>query len=405
MFSQLHKTLRIEFEHRVYFTRKVFAPENSLVRNVIAPVPPKEGSVKVLLVLDSHLVSARSALPGEIDAYFRTHAESIRMVCPPLILPGGEAVKQNDEGVRRIYALVAKHSLCRHSCIIAAGGGAILDATGFAAATAHRGIRHVRLPTTTLSQADGGVGVKNGINLFGKKNFIGTFLPPTAIINDFTFLETLPPRQKRAGYVEAVKVALIRDAAFFGKIEEDCESLAAFEPEAMEPLIERCAALHVEHIAEGGDPFETGSARPLDFGHWAAHKLEQISSFRLSHGEAVAMGIAMDVVYAEMMGYLSPADRDRILALLQNLGFALFAPEMKILGDDGKFLLPGGLEEFREHLGGKLTITLLRGIGEGFEIHHMNKAVVEEAIAFLEERDNENASLTSSRTGPGSPRS
>jgi len=205
--------------------------------------------------------------------------------------------------------------------------------------------------------------------------------------------------------VEAVKVALIRDAAFFGRIEEDCESLAAFEPEAMAPLIERCAALHVEHIAEGGDPFETGSARPLDFGHWAAHKLEQISSFRLSHGEAVAMGIALDVVYAEKMGYLSPADRDRILALLQNLGFALFAPEMKIPGDDGKFLLPDGLEEFREHLGGKLTITLLRGIGEGFEIHHMNKAVVEEAIAFLEERDNQNASLTSSRTGTGSPRS
>ena len=95
------------------------------------------------------------------------------------------------------------------------GGGAVLDMVSFAAAIAHRGIRVVRFPTTVLAQADSGVGVKNSINLFGKKNFVGTFVPPFAVINDFDFLETLEPRDRIAGVVEAVKVALLKDAAFF----------------------------------------------------------------------------------------------------------------------------------------------------------------------------------------------
>ena len=113
------------------------------------------------------------------------------------------------------------------------GGGALLDLAGLAAATAHRGVRHIRIPTTTLSQCDSGVGVKNGINAFGKKNFIGTFAPPFAVINDFDLLASLPARDKRAGYVEAVKVALIRDSAFFNQIERDADKLAAFDADAV----------------------------------------------------------------------------------------------------------------------------------------------------------------------------
>src|SRR5262249_47001338 len=156
-----------------------------------------------------------------------------------------------------------------------------------AAATAHRGIRLVRVPTTTLSQCDSGVGVKNGINAFNKKNFIGTFAPPFAVINDFQLLTTLGPRDKRAGYAEAVKVACVRDAPFFEALEHDARSLDEFEPHAMRRLIRRCAEIHINHIVNGGDPFESGSARPLDFGHWAAHKLEHLSDFRIRHGEAV----------------------------------------------------------------------------------------------------------------------
>src|SRR5205823_11964169 len=191
---------------------------------------------------------------------------------------------------------------------------------GFAAATAHRGVRHVRIPTTTLSQADSGVGVKNGINAFGKKNFIGTFSVPFAVINDFEMLGSLPPRDKRAGYIEAVKVACIRDPDFFAAIEQDASRLREFEPGSMERLIHRCAELHVQHIATSGDPFEFGSARPLDFGHWAAHKLEQLSEYKIRHGEAVAIGIALDTIYSRKLGHLDAASAARVLDLLEALG-------------------------------------------------------------------------------------
>jgi 3-dehydroquinate synthase len=270
--------------------------------------------------------------------------------------------------------------------LVAIGGGALLDVAGFAAATAHRGVRLVRLPTTTLSQADSGVGIKNGLNAFGQKNFMGTFAPPFAVINDFNLLATLPPLDKRAGYAEAVKVACIRDAAFFDDIEASAEQLSAFHPPALKRLIYRCAELHLDHIATCGDPFETGSARPLDFGHWAAHKLEMLTRSRLSHGEAVAIGIALDVVYARRLGWLDARSADRILNLLERLGFTLFVGEL-LNGDScSHYSILGGLEEFREHLGGDLTVTLLRGIGHAEETHEMQPALILEAVQELRQR-------------------
>jgi 3-dehydroquinate synthase len=257
---------------------------------------------------------------------------------------------------------------------------------GLAAATAHRGLRHIRIPSTTLSQDDSGVGVKNGINAFGKKNFIGTFSPPFAVLNDFDLLESLAPRDKRAGYVEAVKVALIRDAAFFDTIEKNAARLREFDPDAMAELIYRCAELHVDHIASSGDPFEFGSARPLDFGHWAAHKLEQLSEYKIRHGEAVAIGIAVDVIYARLSHLLDSAAAERILQLLENLGFELFANELMHVNSTGSFMLLEGLEEFREHLGGELTITLVERIGRGIEVHALDLSLVMRAIQELHQR-------------------
>jgi 3-dehydroquinate synthase len=257
---------------------------------------------------------------------------------------------------------------------------------GFAAATAHRGIRHIRIPTTTLSQADSGVGVKNGINAFGKKNFVGTFAPPFAVINDFQLLNSLSPRDKRAGYVEAVKVALIRDRQFFEMIERDAIPLRDFDPAAMRGLIRRCAELHLEHISTSGDPFEFGTARPLDFGHWAAHKLEQLSEYQIRHGEAVAIGIALDVIYARLMNYLDAASTERVLQLLETLGFELFASELLHVNSQNGLLILDGLEEFREHLGGELTITLINQLGKGFETHEMHLAKVVEALYELKQR-------------------
>ncbi len=384
----IERTIEVKWRHQVHFTEGVFSPGNTVLRDILADGRPAPFGrpAKAIVVIDESLAHAMPSLVPNLEAYFKTHADTLRLVAPPVLLLGGEAVKNAYFRVSEIHALIDRHHVDRHNYVIAVGGGALLDMVGLAAATAHRGVRHVRIPTTTLAQDDSGVGVKNGINAFGKKNFIGTFAPPFAVINDFTLLATLGARDKRAGYVEAVKVACIRDARFFDAIERDADALAAFEPEAMKRLIRRSAELHLDHIATSGDAFEMGSARPLDFGHWAAHKLEQLSEYRLRHGEAVAVGVALDVVYARLRDMLPPAEAERILALLERLGFELFSQELVHADDDGQLLVVAGLEEFREHLGGELTITLLRTIGRGCEVNEMDLPLVARAIEELRER-------------------
>ena len=386
--STIERTIEVRWRHQVHFTHQVFAPENAVLADVLTgghPAPFGRRS-KVLVILDESLATARTDLVRSIDAYFAIRLEVLQLVAPAVLMVGGETVKNAFFRVSEVHSLIDRYHIDRHDYVIAIGGGAILDMVGLAAATAHRGVRLIRVPSTTLAQDDSGVGVKNGINAFGKKNFIGTFAPPHAVINDFQLLETLSPRDKRAGYVEAVKVACIRDGEFFGQIEQDCDRLAGFEPAAMQRLIYRSAELHLNHIASGGDPFEMGSARPLDFGHWAAHKLEQLSEYRLRHGEAVAVGIALDVIYARMKGFLSATHSERVLTLLERLGFELFASELLHTDEHGQLLVVAGLEEFREHLGGELTITLLTDIGHGFEVHDMTMPVVVQAIHELQER-------------------
>jgi 3-dehydroquinate synthase len=382
--SYIERTIQVSYRHRVYFTREMFSPGNDLLRQVLS-LDKSNAVARTLVVVDEMLALARPSLVKAIETYFEQRPD-LKLVCAPMILEGGERAKNSYFHVSEIQSHVEKHHIDRHSYIIAIGGGALLDVVGLAAATAHRGVRHIRIPTTTLSQDDSGVGVKNGINAFGKKNFIGTFAPPFAVINDFDLLDSLPARDKRAGYVEAVKVALIRDSAFFNQIERDAANLAAFEPEAMQRLIFRSAELHMTHIATSGDPFEFGSARPLDFGHWAAHKLEQISDYRIRHGEAVAIGIALDVIYSRNMGFLDSVSAERILRLLEQLGFELFANELLHEDSSGDLVVLKGLEEFREHLGGQLTITLLQGVGRGFEVHEMESHAVLAAIRELHER-------------------
>jgi 3-dehydroquinate synthase len=375
----LERTITVSFVHRIYFTRSAFLPQNPLLAEILTPG-------KALVVVDREVARAFPKLPDQITAYFTDESCPARLVALPMLAPGGEAVKNSRDLVEELYRQIEQHRIDRHSYLIAIGGGALLDAAGFAAATAHRGVRHIRLPTTSLSQADGGVGVKNGLNAFGKKNFIGTFAPPFAVINDSDFLEPLPAPEKRAGLIEAIKVALIRDAAFCAEIERSADALARFESAALETVIRRCAELHFGHIAGSGDPFELGSARPLDFGHWAAHKLEQMSGFSLSHGAAVACGIALDIVYSRNADMLSREAAERILTLIQKLGFSLFDPLMTQTGPDGKWLLLDGLQEFREHLGGELTVTLLRNIGHGEEVHAIDAALMRESILELEQR-------------------
>jgi 3-dehydroquinate synthase len=378
----IQQSVQMTFQYPVHFTTGLFTPGNPLLRDVLATGDSDEPA-KALCVIDRGVVISHPGLLDAINAFFRAPGVAVTLVAPPIIVPGGEAVKNDPAHVTAIHRAIDAYGIDRHSYILAIGGGAVLDMVGYAAATAHRGIRLVRVPTTVLSQNDSGVGVKNGVNAFGKKNFLGTFAPPYAVLNDFAFLTTLDDRDWRAGIAEAIKVALLKDPAFFAFLEDQAAALVHRDIAAMQWLIYRCAQLHLEHIATSGDPFELGSSRPLDFGHWAAHKLEQLSNYELRHGEAVAVGIALDATYAHLAGLLSQPEWRRILDLIAAARLPLDAPALDLRGADGRRAVLDGLTEFREHLGGRLTIMLLEGIGRGVEVHAMDEERIEASIARL----------------------
>ena len=376
----------VSYEYPVAFTRGLFRGANALLADTLTRREP-ERRHRCLTFVDDGVLAADPGLPRRIEAYAAAHGERMELVAPAIPVGGGERVKTDPAHLAAVQDAIHAHRIDRHSYVIAVGGGAVLDAVGLAAATAHRGVRHVRVPTTVLAQNDSGVGVKNAVNFHGVKNYTGTFAPPWAVLNDFDFLAALPPRERRAGVAEAVKVALIRDRAFFEWLEAQAPRLAAFEPAAEERMIRRCAELHMRQIAHGGDPFETGSARPLDFGHWSAHKLEALTGHEVRHGEAVASGVALDARYSVLAGLLPEGEDERVAALLERLGFRLFHPALRAAAPGGRPALLAGLDEFREHLGGELTITLLEGIGVGREVHAIDPGLVARALDWLAARE------------------
>ena len=382
----IRQDITVPFRFPVHFTTHAFAASNPVLRDVVADGHGLTPS-RMLFVVDDGVVRHHPQVIGGIEEYCRHHQDVLELAAPVVVVPGGETVKNDPRHVTDLHRVMHDAALCRHSYVVAVGGGAVLDAVGYAAATAHRGIRMIRVATTVLAQDDSAVGVKNGINAFGKKNYLGTFAPPFAVINDFGFLPTLSDRDWRGGLAEAVKAALIRDRAFFDFLEQHAAALTGRDLSVTEHVIRRSAEIHLAHIATGGDPFESGSSRPLDFGHWAAHKLEQLTANRLGHGEAVGIGIALDTTYAYLTGLLPEADWRRILALLRALGLDLYAPELgdRVQFPDDPACVLRGLDEFREHLGGRLTIMLLRAIGQPVDVHEIRRDDMIRSIELLKE--------------------
>jgi 3-dehydroquinate synthase len=387
-FKSLQQSVVVQFDYAVHFTRGLLEVHNPLLAEVLTAEKTAQ-PVAMIVVIDGGLLTAQPDLPEQVIAYAEEYSASICLRALPLIVIGGEAAKNDPAWVEQIQQLISEVGLCRHSYVVVIGGGAVLDMVGYATATAHRGVRLIRVPTTVLAQDDSGVGVKNGVNAFGKKNFLGTFAPPYAVINDADFLLALSQRDWIAGVVEAVKVSLLRDADFFRFIETNAKALVKRDLSVMQQVIYRSCQHHLNHIGGYGDPFEMGSSRPLDFGHWAAHRLEHLTHYRLRHGEAVAIGIALDSTYAYFAGLLPEIDWVRILNTLQALGFALYVPELGAFSEEPEHRQSvfRGLTEFREHLGGELTLMLLANIGSGVEVHQVEVALYQQAIAYLKALD------------------
>lgn len=379
--EQLSVRFSVEHTYAVHFTNKVFDPENLILARTACRVL-KSTNTTLLFIIDQGVLDNHPELTERISNYCRVHRLASHLKI--LSLPGGEAAKTQQQ-VERLHREMLRLRIDRQSLIVAIGGGAVLDSAGYAATTFHRGVQLIRMPTTVLAQNDAGIGVKNGINAYGIKNLIGCFSPPSEVINDSHWLATLPDRDFRSGFSEAVKVALIRDGRFYQWLQDNADRLNARDDEACHYLIKRCAELHLHQISRGGDPFEKGSSRPLDYGHWAAHKLESLSEYQLSHGEAVAIGMVLDAVYACEMKILSQDDLFSIIDLLGRLGFLLWHPALVLASAQGENLLLAGLEEFRQHLGGKLCITMLTGLGTAIEVDEIDHGGMLQAIRYLQQ--------------------
>lgn len=370
----LDYTITVSMPYRVCFTHDVFSPSNS----ILADLMPNKATAQVLVMLEADLPATQPMLEENIIMYGRHHGLAIQV----MFFDGGEKAKDEFDPLGERLACIVGVGIDRHSYVVAVGGGAHLDVIGFAAATAHRGVRLIRVPTTTLSQADSGVGVKCGINYCGQKNYLGSFVVPWATIVDFNFLHSQPSALKRAGLAEVLKVALVADGKLFDWIEQHAEALADGEPATLEYAVEQSACLHAHHIAKGGDPFELGTSRPLDFGHWSAHYLESMSSYLVSHAEAVSVGMALDIAYSVRIGWLDAVVAQRIYAVMRRLQLPICHLIMDVReGTD--YAVLGGLDAFREHLGGELTILLLEDVGKGRDATDVDRELMSACIADM----------------------
>ena len=368
----------VEFTHRLRFTHDLFGSD---AHTLIELLDAADGQApKVQFWLDEQVSLANPELKHSIQRFCSRYPEAVQVTGNIQVVPGGEDVKNDIHVIERMLKCFNHADLDRRSYVVVIGGGAVLDAVGFAAAIAHRGLRLIRIPTTTLAQADSGIGVKNSINLFQKKNWVGTFAVPWAVINDRKLVETLSDRDFCCGFSEAVKVSLLKSRKFFDHIRRDASAIRQRKAEAW-PVIAESARWHLKHITAGGDPFEMLEARPLDYGHWSAHKLETMTNFELRHGEAVAIGVAVDTIYSSMAHGLSSEDAGRVLDCLDQLGLLLDHPALQRTDE-----LFCGLEEFRQHLGGRLTVTMLDGIGQPIDVHSVDHDLMRLAISHVVER-------------------
>lgn len=377
----IHQSFQVNYNYHVAYTRDLFDEKNTTLARLLG-----KNRAKVMIFVDDKVAEAFPALVRQAQRWAAVYPDSIDLVSPVEVIPGGEAIKKGWQAVTDITRRMMDAGICRHSYVMIVGGGAVLDAVGFAAAIFHRGVRQIRVPTTLLAQDDSGVGVKNGINHNGAKNLLGCFYPPEAVIIDYQFLRTLSDRDIQSGVAEALKVALIKDEALYRFIKTNADAISKNHWPVLEHLVLESSKLHLAHIG-GGDPFEKGSSRPLDFGHWSAHKLETMTQNQILHGEAVAVGMALDIHCAAVMEMISMELADDILETMRSCGLVLWHDALLQRDGSGRLLLLSGLEEFREHLGGRLTLAMPAGIGSFVDVHALPDHIIEEALRMLQGAD------------------
>jgi 3-dehydroquinate synthase len=372
------QSFKVKYEYEVIYTRGLFSAQDNTMTRILGA-----HRSNVMIFLDDKVAEAFPLLVRQAQQWAANNPASMKLIAPVEIVPGGETIKNGWDHINAMVKRMMEAGLCRHSYVMIIGGGAVLDAVGFAAAIFHRGVRQIKVPTTMLAQDDSGVGVKNGVNYQGAKNLYGCFYPPDAVVIDYGFLRTLAPRDIRSGVAEVLKVAFIKDKGLYQYIRDNAEKIRENHCATLEYLVLKSSGLHLQHIGSG-DPFEKGSSRPLDFGHWSAHKMETLTHNEIRHGEAVAVGMALDIYCAALLEIIPLREAEEMLETMRACGLVLWHAVLNQRDPSGQLQLLGGLEAFREHLGGRLTLAMPAGIGRFVDIHELPRQIVEKAIKMLQ---------------------
>jgi 3-dehydroquinate synthase len=284
------------------------------------------------------------------------------------------------ESLERLTDWLLALGITRSDHVFALGGGVVGDLVGFACAILKRGCGFVQLPTTLLAQVDSSVGGKTAINTRAGKNLVGAFHQPALVLIDTTTLDTLPPREMRAGYAEVLKYGLLGDAAFFDWLEQHGRSVLAREPEALLHAIATSIRAKAAIVAQ--DERETTGMRALlNLGHTFGHALEAETGFsdRLLHGEAVALGMVLAARYSARCGVLSCEDAERVAATIAGAGLPAETGALGLTCDGAR--LTGHMLHDKKMEGGTLPFLLLRAIGEAYVARNVDLADVS---AFLD---------------------
>ncbi|NLF32138.1 MAG: 3-dehydroquinate synthase [Planctomycetes bacterium] len=385
-----HQEFEVLCRYDVFFTDDLFDPASGLLPSVFAD-PGPDGRFHVGVCLDEGLVNAQPDLPNRIAAYFAAHEGRIKLAGEPAIVPGGEARKGDWEAMLDAVWHFGTPRFGRQDYAMIIGGGAMLDLVGFALSIVYRGGRQVRVPTTVLAQCDAGVEVRTFVNEAGRKDFASTLAPPFAVINDRAMLRSLGRREWIAGTAEAFKIALCADRELFDFL---CGSAAAIgdrDEDVMDWIIQRSAVLHLERIRSEGMAFGTGREQPVDLGHWVGHRLEAMSRYWLPHGQAIAVGIAVDGACARRLHLISDEELDRILDGLTRAGLPIYHKHLDERTAHGQLKLLASLEDMRHRFGPHVTVLLPDRIGHAVPVRAPDRSTLAHAVAELAERAGDSA--------------
>lgn len=310
---------------------------------------------RALIVTDAH-VAAFHLSPLEVNL------AAAGIETRTLVLPPGEAQK-SFEGLARLCDWLIAQEAERQDLVIALGGGVIGDLVGLAAGLFKRGMPFVQMPTSLLAQVDSSVGGKTAINVSAGKNLVGLFYQPRLVLADLQVLQTLDPREMRAGYAEIVKYGLLGDAQFFGWCEEFAPAIGRVDLDALNYGVTHSIRMKAQIVA--ADERETGRRALLNLGHSFGHALEALTGFSsvLLHGEAVAIGMTLAFHFSARLGLCSAADAQRVERHLRHNGFAT---ELKTI-PGGPFSaddILAAMRQDKKNENGALHLILVDGIGQ-----------------------------------------